>query len=384
MYSAFFVAWCQLTHNKVKLAVAAAGVVVAVMLMLVQLGIRRGAMDNSVAVARRVTADLVIVSPRTKTIFASAQFPRRLLYRVGSDPDVLAISEMYMGQGRLRNPWNKLEFPVSLYGVDPSAGMMELPGIERFTEELNDLDRLLYDGMSRTNYGPIKQYLAENGSLDVEVNLRKVRLIDSIDVGISINTDGNLFTSPVNFLRLFPDRKPGSVDMGLIRLRPGTDTQAARASLRQYVGTEAKILTREELVAAEIVFIRENAPIDFIFGMGAAVGFFIGFVVVYQILYTEVTNHLPQYATMKAMGFSDRYLLQVVLSQSVILAFLGYLPGFVLALGLYRVATKAIQMQFSMTVERALFVFALTIVMCGLSAMIAIRKVRTADPADVF
>jgi putative ABC transport system permease protein len=174
------------------------------------------------------------------------------------------------------------------------------------------------------------------------------------------------------------------VDLGLIRLRPGADAQAVRASLRQYVGTEAKVLTREELVAAEIVFIRENAPIDFIFGMGAAVGFFIGFVVVYQILYTEVTNHLPQYATMKAMGFSDRYLLQVVLSQSVILALLGYLPGFVLALGLYRVATKAIQMQFSMTVERAVFVFVLTIVMCGLSAMIAIRKVRTADPADVF
>jgi putative ABC transport system permease protein len=87
MYSAFFVAWCQLTYNKVKLAVAAAGVVVAVMLMLVQLGIRQGALDNSVAVARRVTADLVVVSPRTKTIFASAQFPRRLLYRLGSDPE---------------------------------------------------------------------------------------------------------------------------------------------------------------------------------------------------------------------------------------------------------------------------------------------------------
>ena len=384
MFSAFFVAWAQLTYNKVKLAVAAAGVVVAVMLMLVQLGIRQGALDNSVAVARRVTADLVVVSPRTKTIFASAQFPRRLLYRLGSDPNVVAISEMYMGQGRLRNPWNKLEFPVSLYGVDPAAGMMKLPGIERYTEELNDIDRLLYDGMSRTNYGPIKQYLAENESLDVEVNLRKIRLIDSIDVGISINTDGNLFTSPANFLRLFPDRKPGSVDLGLVRLRPGADLQAVRDSLRQYVGTEAKVLTRDELVAAEIVFIRENAPLDFIFGMGAAVGFFIGFVVVYQILYTEVTNHLPQYATMKAMGFSDKYLLQVVLSQSVILALLGYLPGFVLALGLYRVATKAIQMQFSMTVERAVFVFVLTIVMCGLSAMIAIRKVRMADPADVF
>lgn len=384
MSSAFFVAWCQLSYHKVKLAVAAAGVVVAVMLMLVQLGIRQGALDNSVAVARRVTADLVVVSPRTKTIFASAQFPRRLLYRLGSAPEVEAISEMYMGQGRLRNPWNKLEFPVSLYGLDPGAKMMKLPGVERYEEELNDIDRLLFDGLSRSNYGPVKLYLADHDSLDVEVNLRKIRLIDSIDVGISINTDGNLFTTPANFLRLNPERKPGSVDLGLIRLKPGADAIRVRDSLRQYVGTEARVLTREELVAAEIVFIRENAPIDFIFGMGAAVGFFIGFVVVYQILYTEVTNHLPQYATLKAMGFSDRYLLYVVLNQSVILAMLGYFPGFVLALGLYRIATNAIQMQFSMTAERAISVFLLTVIMCGMSAMIAIRKVRTADPADVF
>ena len=174
------------------------------------------------------------------------------------------------------------------------------------------------------------------------------------------------------------------MDLGFVRLKPGADALAMRESLRQYVGKEAKILTRDELIAAEIVFIRENAPIDFIFGLGAAVGFFIGFVVVYQILYTEVTNHLPQYATLKAMGFNDRYLLKVVLHQSLILAILGYFPGFVLALGLYRIATNAIQMQFSMTLTRAVFVFLLTIVMCGLSAMIAIRKVRTADPADVF
>jgi putative ABC transport system permease protein len=118
--------------------------------------------------------------------------------------------------------------------------------------------------------------------------------------------------------------------------------------------------------------------------MGAAVGFFIGFVVVYQILYTEVTNHLPQFATLKAMGFSNRYLLEVVLSQSLILAMLGYVPGFFMALGMYEVATKAIQMQFGMTWQRALTVFLLTIAMCAMSGAIAIRKARTADPADVF
>ena len=384
MYSSFFLAWYQLSHNKVKLAVAAAGVVVAVMLMLVQLGIRQGALDNSVAVARRVTADLVVVSPRTKTIFASAQFPRRLLYRLGSSEDVVEIGEMYMGQGRFRNPWNKLEFPVSIYGINPHSPMMTLPGIERFADKLELTDRVLFDGLSRTNYGPVVKYLKEHGTLDVEVNLRKIQLVDTIEVGISINADGNLFMSPANFQRMFPGRQSGSVDLGLIRIRDGVSSEAVRDHLNQYLGQEAKVLTRDQLIDSEILFIRENAPLDFIFGMGAAVGFFIGFVVVYQILYTEVTNHMPQYATLKAMGFSDRYLLRMVVSQAMILSLLGYFPGFVLAVGLYRVATNAIQMEFSMTFERAIAVFVLTMIMCGLSAIIAIRKVRTADPADVF
>lgn len=382
--SSFLIAWAQLTHQRVKLVVACAGVVVAVMLMLVQLGIREGAMDNSVAIARRFTADLVMVSPRTKTIFASATFPRVLLFRAGAIPEVEKITEMYMAQGRFRNPWDHLEFPVSLYGIDPQDPMMQLPGLEAFTQDLREQDRVLFDGLSRKNYGPVLGFLREQGVLDVEVNLRKVRIIGAINVGISINTDGNLYMSPANFLRLFPDRRPGATDVGLIRLKPGTKVEPIRQQLQQLVGNEAKVMTHEELVNGEIAFIRENAPIDFIFGMGAAVGFFVGFVVVYQILYTEVTNHLPQYATLKAMGFSDAYLLRVVFHQAMLLSGLGYLPGFFLAIVLYRVATNAIQMQFEMTLVRAVLVFGLTVVMCCLSALMAMRRIRTADPAEVF
>jgi putative ABC transport system permease protein len=167
-------------------------------------------------------------------------------------------------------------------------------------------------------------------------------------------------------------------------LKPGVDARKVRDELAPLVGSEARILTRAELIASEVQFMRDSAPIDFIFGMGAAVGFFIGFVVVYQILYTEVTNHLPQFATLKAMGFTDGYLLRVVLSQGLILSILGYVPGFFLALVLYRIATVAIQMQFAMTFQRATMVFTLTLVMCGLSSLIAIRKACSADPADVF
>ena len=190
--------------------------------------------------------------------------------------------------------------------------------------------------------------------------------------------------TPENFLRLFPDRTAGAVDLGLIKLNPGANPEAVRQRLQAYLGTEAVVMTKAELVLSEQNFMRENAPIDFIFGMGAAVGFFIGFVVVYQILYTEVTNHLPQFATMKAVGFTDGFLLRVVLSQALILSVLGYVPGFVLALWLYQIATKAIQMPFSMTLNRAVMVGTFTLVMCGLSAAIAVRKAQSADPAEVF
>ncbi|MBI1348191.1 FtsX-like permease family protein [bacterium] len=384
MLSSFVLAWRQITHHRMKLAVAAAGVVVAVMLMLVQLGIREGAMDNSVAITRRITAELVVVSPRTKTIFQSTAFPRRLLYRLPAHPQVERVQELYMSQARWRNPWTYREFPISVYGVNPDHTLLKLAGFEERAEELRLRDHVIFDRLSRDSFGPVIETVEREGQLETEINRRRVTVFDTISVGISMTTDGNLYATPENFLRMFPERTSGAVDLGLVKLKPGADPVAMCRELQPYLGTEAVIMPQAALVQSEVTFLRENAPIDFIFGMGAAVGFFIGFVVVYQILYTEVTNHLPQYATLKAIGFTDRYLLRVVLSQALILSVLGYIPGFFLALWLYGIATRAIQMPFSMTLSRAVMVGTFTLVMCGLSGAIAVRKAQSADPADVF
>ncbi len=384
MNNSLMVAWQQLSHQKVKLAAAAAGVVVAVMLMLVQLGIRQGAMDSSVAFSRRIASDLVVVSPRTRSIFRSAQFPRRLLYRLPSDPEVRQVSEVYMSLAQWKNEWENIEHPISVYGVDASKLMLDLPGLDNQARELELADSVIFDSLSRTNYGPVNASLARDGRVTTELNGRRVQVFDSIPVGISINTDGNLYCSLSNFLRLFPNRSAGSIDLGLVNLTEGADAEAVAERLRPLLGEEARILTRDQLVAAEIAYVRETAPIDFIFGMGAAVGFFIGFVVVYQILYTEVANHLPQLATMKAMGFTDSYLLRLVLWQATILAVMGYVPGYFIAIGLYEVAETQIQMQFSMTWQRAIGILLATLFMCAVSAVIAVRKAWAADPAEVF
>lgn len=378
------VAWFQLSYQKMKLAVAVAGVIVSVMLMLTWVSIRQGAMDNSVALIRRMEADLIMVSPRTKTIFQSAQQPRRLLYRLPSDERVEEVREVYIALARWRSPWDFFESPLNVYGIDPLKPMLNLPGLEKHANDLHQQDRYLYDAMSRSKYGPVKDTLAKQPDLEVELNGRKVRVVGVIHVGISIGNDGNVYTSHENFLRLFPNRAPGSIDLGLIKLKPGVSAKEARDALQPLLGKEANLICREDLKEAEVNFMRQTAPIDFIFGMGATVGFFIGAVVVYQILYTEVTNNLPQLATLKAIGFTDFYLQKLVLWQAYLLATLGYPIGLILAIGLLHVAEIFIQMPLPMTVTRAVWFYAITLCMCGLSAVVAVRKAVSADPAEVF
>ncbi len=376
-------AWQQLSFHRMKLIAAVSGVVVAVMLMLVQLGIRDGAMENSVAFPRRITGDLVVLGPRTKTMFQSSQFPRVLLYRLAAHDAVAEVSPVYMSAARWKNSWEFIEHPISIYGVEPESNMINLPGYSERAVELRLADRFLFDTRNRSNYGPVVDAL-KTGEVVTEINGRRIHVIGAINVGISIANDGNIYSTPTNFLRLFPGRSPGSIDLGLVRLKPNVDAQKVKEELLTLLGTEAKILTNKELVESEVKFLRDNAPIDFIFGLGAAIGFFIGFVVVYQILYTEVTNRLPQLATLKAIGFTDRYLLKLVLSQAILLSILGYVPGFLLALWLYGIASQQIQMPFEMTWERGTFVFVATLLMCAMSAAIAIRKAWSADPAEVF
>lgn len=127
-----------------------------------------------------------------------------------------------------------------------------------------------------------------------------------------------------------------------------------------------------------------TSPIGFLFGFGAVIGFVVGTVIVYQILYSDVSDHLPEYATLKAMGYGDVYLINVLMQESLIMAALGFIPGFIVSLGLYSIATAATFISITMSVNRAVLVSGLTIVMCVVSGGVAMRKLQEADPADIF
>jgi DevC protein len=229
----------------------------------------------------------------------------------------------------------------------------------------------------------------QSGNIKPKAMLRMiiVFVVLSLISGISLlylAADGNIITSDATFLRLFPDRRSDRIEMGLIHLKEGSDVQQVKKELANLLSSDMRVLTTEEWAGVEKSYWETGTSIGFIFGLGVAMGFIVGIVIVYQILYSDVSDHLAEYATLKAMGYSDRFLLSILFQEALLLACLGFLPSFLLSVGLYHVTYAATLLPIKMTLERATFVFVMTVIMCGISGAIAMRKLQTADPADIF
>src|SRR5262249_54996057 len=191
-------------------------------------------------------------------------------------------------------------------------------------------------------------------------------------------------TSETNFLRLFPERERGLIELGLVRVEPGRDARQVREALRRVLPQDVLVLTKAEVVERERRYWDSNTPIGYVFAFGVVVGLAVGGIIVYQILFADVSDHLAEYATLKAMGYSNLWLSGVVVQQAVILAVLGYFPGLALCVLLYRSASAATRLPLAMTWERGVGVLALSVAMCAFAALMALPRVRPADPADVF
>ncbi|MEN8261697.1 MAG: FtsX-like permease family protein, partial [Pseudomonadota bacterium] len=202
--------------------------------------------------------------------------------------------------------------------------------------------------------------------------------------GTSFGLDGGVITSDLNFLRILSSRKKSAIDLGLIKLEPGQDAAEVQARIRDAIPTDVLLLTRQEFMDLEIQHWNKTTPIGYIFAFGAAMGLIVGLIIVYQILFADVQDHLKEYATLKAMGYAHRYLRNVVLQEAVILAVLGFLPGMAIAFLVFKQGADATRLPLEMSLESALAVFALTVAMCAGSGMLALRKLRAVDPAEVF
>ena len=378
------VAWLQVSNNPVKLAIGVAGVGFSNLLMFFQLGLLDSIYNSQRKPIDLLRGDLVMVSAGYSNMGSLQRFDRSRLYQALGVAGVEGVSPLHIGRATWITPATRKSFDVFVYGVNLSRPSLAFPELESDVSRLQPLRNALFDRNSKQQYGPIAEELKRQGLVSVEVNKKQLRIIDTFSLGSTFAADANLIVSDNTFYFLFPEKNPNKIEMGLIQLQPGADALAVQRALQPLMPKDVKVLTRPELSELELNYWKRNSSVGFIFSLGVLVGFVVGSIIVYQILFSDVMNSLPQYATLKAMGYTDLYVISIVIQQSAILAVVGFIPGVLTSMGLYWLLATITKLSVFMTTSRALQVLLLTFVMCVGSGALATRKLVQLDPADVF
>jgi putative ABC transport system permease protein len=377
-------AWLQLARERLRLLVAVAGVAFAVILIFMQLGFQAALFDSSVRFHNRLNGEVFLISPQTSYLVNMTSFPRRRLYQALGFPGVESVSAVYASLAAWKNPDTGETRQIFVAGFDPSKSVFEMPGVKANSRAIRFPDAVLYDEAARPEFGPIAAEFKQGRRIETEVSNRHINVVGLFEMGTSFGIDGMLITSDLNFLRIFRNRNPGLIDIGVVRRTPRADPLAIRDSHAPPKPNHRNVLTKPDFIAHEQKYWGSTTPIGYVFTFGVIMGLIVGTIIVYQILFANVADHLAEYATLKAMGYTNAYLFGVVIQQALILEVLGFVPGVFISWYLYRLTADATHLPMQITLNMTLFVFGLTVVMCCVSGAIALRKIRSADPAEIF
>lgn len=385
-------AWLQLAQQKVRLLVAVAGIGFIVLLMFVQLGFQDALYSSATALHQNLKGDLFLVSSQYKSLTSNQSFSRTRLYQSMGFDGIESVSPMYLQFAKLKNPATGEKYSIYVIGFDPGRPVINIPEVEKNLDKLKIPDVVLFDQSSRPEFGPIaEKFNAGNIGQTIEIfpfnSLigYRVRIGGLFSLGPSFGVDGNLLVSDSTFLRINPNSRPADmIDIGLISLKPGTNAETVLKNLQASLPNDVQVFTHQGFIDFEKKYWAVRTPIGFILNLMLTMAAVVGVVIVYQILYSNIATQFVAYATLKAIGYANRYLLNVVFQQALILAILGYIPGFITSVLLYAFAEDATKLPIVMTTNNALIVLISTVLMCITSGVLAINKLRSADPGDIF
>lgn len=379
-------AWKNLTYDLRRLALAVGGVGFAVLLMCMELSFREALFDSTLALIRKLDGDLIITSSAKYTLIVREPFARRRLFQALSCDGVAAADglDIETQLSLLKNLNTGEDQPIRVLAFDPDDRVLKLPAVARHLEQLRLPDTVLYDRNSKSSYGVAPPY-----NEPLELAQRKIKIVGEFELGTDFANDGNLIMSDVNYHKIFPERNAGpdgmaEVEVGVVKIKPGADAISTRDRLRRLLPDDVTVFTKQEFEDQEKHFWQTSTPIGYIFWLGTLMGFVVGIVICYQILYSDIADHMAEFATLKAMGYGNRYFIGVVLQEAVILSFLGFLPGVAVSELLCQFVARATGLLVRVSPPTLTSVLALSLGMCVASGCLAMRKLMSADPAELF
>ncbi len=378
------IGWLQLVHNRARLAAALAGVAFANILIFMQLGFL-GALVTSIRLPYDAfDADILVSASDMNTLSDGGPVPRQRMFEALSAPGVARATPLYFGKIDWKQPDGTIR-GLDVFGIDPAARSFRNPEINARLADLANADVALIDRGIRNVPPGVFAAIDAGRPLRFEAKNRTLTVVSTFAIGGGFTTDGFLIVSDQTFFRLFPQRAAGAPNQILVTLEPGADRRAAVDRLRAILPAyDTAVRTVADAAAKEQAFQTTQRPVGIVFGFGIVIGVLVGLIIVYQVLSSDVADHIREYATFKAIGYRQSFFLELIFEEAVILAVLGFIPGFLFALGLYAIVAAVTSLPLAMTAGRALAVLAGTIAMCALSGAIATRKLARANPADLF
>jgi len=378
------IGWLQLSHNKTRLFAAVAGVAFANLLVFMQLGIMGALNGSTVAPYALLDADIILSSQEGNTLTDSEHIARVHMFEALGVAGVADATPLYIGN---------LPFTlddgssVSLltFGVDTSKARFISSAIVAFLDRLNIENTVLLDEGTRGMPASVIEGVSAGTAYSFEANGQTLTAIGTMNVGGGFLADGMLVTSDQTFLRAFSSRDSGAPDHILLRVDDGVSSETVAERVRAVLpAASVQVQTTGQAQEADLAFMSSERPTGIIFGFGVFMGILVGLVIVYQVLSTDVADHLREYATFKAMGYGQPFFLGIVFEEAIVLAIFGFIPGFFVSMGLYAGLVAVTGLPVSMEASRAILVFLGTLAACTVSGAIATRRLASADPADLF
>ena len=378
------IGWLQLSHSRGRMIAALSGVAFADILVFAQLGILGALNQSTIAPYDLFEADIMISSADANTLTDGSNVARSRMFEALGVPGVRDATPLFLGNLE----WQREDGGTSTlqtFGLSPDQPEFAAADIADRVGDLRLEDRVLLDRMTRGLPARALDGVSSEDPYPFELNGTTVWAVGTLDIGGGFSADGTLYASDQTFLELFGNRASGAPNHILVSVKDGLDPSVVVDRLHQALPAQSvKVATKADAAAADLAYQTTERPTGVIFGFGVAIGIVVGLVIVYQVLSTDVADHLREYATFKAIGYPQRFFLGIVLEEAVILAVLGFIPAALISVGLYIAMSGATGLPLSMDLSRAVSVFVGTLVACAASGIVATRRLASADPADLF
>jgi len=382
-------AWKNLTSSPSKCFLAATGVGFAVILMFMQIGFRNALLDSNVQIFRLFSADLIVISRARYNVSTEQRFSRHLIDQATAQKGIKASCAVYAERGTASiQVEGSRARPIRVIAMQLASDFFADPKLFHKLSAADKQNAALVDRRSKSEYGfgDDPEALRQQ---HLELNKKVLSVVDQFTLGTDFAHDGTILISERMLPTYFPWRsRSGSpldvIDIGLLRAERGADLLTLRNQIQRLAPDQIQVFLTQDLINQELRFWSRSTPVGVIFGIGTIMGLVVGAIICYQIQFTDISEHMPEFATLKAMGYRPFYFWSLILCQSLYLACLGFIPGLLISWGLYSLLAEASGLVMRMTWDRILLVWLLTLAMCVVSGVLAIRNLFRADPASLF